>query len=460
MVIEKASANSMIFNKQALRHPWLLALSLAHRARNDSLVRNSIYIMATNVVTAALGYLFWIVAAHTFSANDVGLGAALISVMALASTLATLGLDSTLVQVLPRRVSGYAWSLALNAGLATGILSGLLAGVIVVVALPLFSPQFAIVGHNAGYVFAFVVGVPVMIVSTLLDQAFIAERAAHNKLLRNLGVAVLKVPLLVLLVVLIAQIGALGILLPGVLAMVVMLMGGLLLLLRLGRAYCLATRGIVRQVRSMLSLLAGNQFIDLGGLLPYYLLPVFVAARLSPADNAYYYTTLRLAEFFTMGAYAVSMSLFAEGSHAAEDLSRKVRSSILVIGVIIGPAMLFCFLSGRYILLLFGPGYAQHGLVLFMIFVASTLPDAITDVYLAVLRVQRRLRFAGLLNISMGALNLALAWILLPRLGIAGAGWAFVIAQTTGSVVAGVDLMRIRRHRHGSGVQINPGHTE
>ena len=72
----------MIFNKLTILHPWLLARSLAHRARNDSLVRNSIYIIATNLVTAAFGYLFWIVAAHTYSAKYVGLGAALISVMA------------------------------------------------------------------------------------------------------------------------------------------------------------------------------------------------------------------------------------------------------------------------------------------------------------------------------------------------------------------------------------------
>jgi O-antigen/teichoic acid export membrane protein len=463
MTIEKTKASAMIFDKQLLRHPWLLIRLLLHRVRNDSLLRNSIFIMATNGVTASFGYLFWIVAAHAYSANDVGLGSALISVTALASTLALLGMDATLVQVLPGRKSGYEWSLALNAGLTTGALAGLLAGVIVVVALPLSAPQFAFVGHQASYAIAIVVGVPLMTVSFLLDQAFIAERAAHNKLMRQFAAAVLKIPLLALPVMLMIQIGALGILLPGVLAMAVILIGGLLLIPRLGRDYCLAARGMMGQVRSMLSSLAGNQFINLGGILPYFLLPVFVATRLSPADNAYYYTTMRLAEFFTMGSYAVSMSLFAEGSHAANDLPRKVRSSALIISMIIGPAMLLCLLGGRYILLLFGPDYAQHGLVLFIILVVSTVPDSITNVYLTVLRVQGRLRFAGLLNVSMGALTLALTWILLPGLGIAGAGWAFLIAQSAGSLVAGADLIRMSRHRHGvseSAFQSDSGHTE
>lgn len=441
-------ANTMIFDKQILRHPWLLARSLLHRIQHDSLVRNSIYIMASNVGTSAFGYLFWVVAAHTYSPNDVGLGAALISVMTLAASLATLGIDSTLVQLLPGRKSGFAWSLTLNAGMVTGLLSGLLAGIILVVALPVFGPQFAILTHYPIYVLSLLFGVPVMLVSLLLDQTYVAERAAHNKLVRSLGFAVIKIPLLVLPLVVIGRIGASGILLPWVLGMAVMLIFGLLVLLpRLRRSYCLATRGIVGEARSMLSLLAGNEFIDLGGIIPYYLLPVFVTALLSPADNAYYYTTLRLAEFFTMGSYAVCMSLFAEGSHDINNLPRKVRSTILVISMITGPLMLFSFLGAHYILLLFGPDYARHGFVLFIIFVASTVPDAITNIYLTVLRVQRRLCFAGLINVGMGALNLALAWILLPRIGIAGAGWAFLIAQTAGSLVAGADAIRMRYRR-------------
>ena len=446
----KMKASTMNFDEQAMRSPRLLVRSLVHRVRSDSLLRNTIYIMGTGVTTAAFGYLYWILAARTYSTYDVGLGSALISAMSLASTLAMLGMGSTLVQTLPRREAGHTWSLTLNAGLATGILAGLLTGIIMVVALPLFSHQFAIVEHNAGYTLAFVAGVPLMTVSALLDQAFVAERAANNMLLRNAAVAVLKMPLMVLPVVLLARVDALGILLSGVVAMAVVLIGGLLLLVpRLGRAYCLAARGIVGQVRSMLSSLVGHHFINLGGDLTQYLLPVFVAVRLSPTDNAYFYTTTRLGSVFFMVSSAVAVSLFAEGSHAAGDLQRKVRASAAISGMLLGPAMLVCFLGGRYILLVFGPGYAQHGLTLLMIYIASAVPDAITNIYVSVLRVQRRLRFAALLQLSMAGLTWALAWIWLPVLGIAGVGWAWLVAQVAGSLAAGVDVIRIRRHRRG-----------
>lgn len=448
IAVEKTKASTMNFDERTFLATWSFVRSLVYRVRRDSLLRNTIYIMGTGVTTAGFGYLYWIVAAHTYSTYDVGLGSALIAVMSLASAVANLGIGSTLVQMLPRREAGYAWSLTLNAGLATGILAGLLTGIVMVVVLPLFSRQFTIVEHNASYALALAIGVPLMTISVLLDQVFVAERATNNMLVRNATFAVLKILLLVLPVILLVQVGALGILLSWVVALAVVLIGGLLLLIpRLGRAYCLATRGIVRQVRSMLSSFVGHHFINLGGDLTQYLLPVFVAIRLSPTDNAYFYTAMKLGDFFFMVSTAVAVSLFAEGSHAELDLSRKVRASAVISGVLLTPAMLVCFLGGYYILLVFGPDYAQHGLTLLRLGVVVAVPDAITNIYISVLRVQKRLRFAALLNLSMAALTWTLAWLLLPELGISGAGWACLIAQGAGSLAAGVDLVRIRRHR-------------
>ncbi len=438
----------MNFDQLTIENTWAWARSLVHRVRKDSLLCNSIYIMSTGATTSLFGYLYWILAAHLYSTYDVGLGSALISVMSLGAIFANLGMGSTLVQVLPRREAGYAWSLTLNAGLATGILAGLFTGVIMVVALPHFSQQFAIVTNHVGYAFAFVVGVPIMTVSTLLDQTFIAERAANNMLIRNVAVAVLKIPLLVLPVMLITQVSVIGIFLSGVVSMAIVLVGGVLLLLpRLRRDYCLAVRGIMGQVHSMLASLTGHYFINLGGLSTQYLLPIVVSVRLSPIDNAYYYTTVRVSDFFLSVSAAVAISLFAEGSHRADELSHKVRSSARIIGILLVPTMLFCFLGGRYILSVFGSNYAQHGLLLLRIDIVSTVPDAITNVYISILRVQKRLRFAAVLNLSMAALTLALAWVLLPWLGIAGQGVAYLISTLVGCLAAGIDIIRIRHNR-------------
>src|SRR5205809_2342322 len=292
--------------KQINLNPFLLIQRLRYRLSNDSLLRNSVYIMSSTFATAMIGYLYWIVAAHIYSTHDVGLASVLIAVMTLASMFANLGIGPTLVQTLPRRESGFAYSLTLNAGLVTGTLASLLVGSIMIVVLPSFSQQFAIVGHQAAYAISFVACVALWTISTLLDQTFVAERAAGKMLVRNVAFAVLKLLLMVLLV----QMGALGIFSSSVLALAIAVIGGgLLLVPRLGRAYCLAIRGIWGQIRSMLSSFVGHHFISLGYTIPTYLLPVFVAARLSLTDTAYFYTTWLLGSLLFMVSPAVAASL-------------------------------------------------------------------------------------------------------------------------------------------------------
>jgi O-antigen/teichoic acid export membrane protein len=448
----------MLLSNRIDRRPGVLARSLAgslaRRLRIDSLLRNSIYVMSSTAVTATSGYLYWMMATHIYHPADVGLASALVATVMLASTVASLGTVPTLIQVLPRRETGYPWSLTLNAVLIAGTVASLLTGGIAAVLLPQLSPRFTITGHQIGYAISLVVGVPLMTLVGLLDAAFVAERAAGSALAQTVVFGVLRIPFLVL-PLLLGQTGALVICASWSLAAGAGVVGGALLVPRLGRSYRLAIRGIGRQLRSILSSLAGQQLISLGALAPMYLLPVIVTARLSPTENAYFYTTWQVGSIFFVVSSSVGVSLFAEGSYEPSSVVPKARDSALIIGVLLVPAMLFALLGGHLILSTFGPAYALNGYALLAILIASAVPDAITNVYIAVLRVQRRLRRAAMLNLSMAALTLILAWILLPRLGIAGGGWAWLIAQTAGSVVVVVACLMAagagwkRRYRRG-----------
>jgi O-antigen/teichoic acid export membrane protein len=427
----------MIFDKPISVHPRQVTRSLLRLLFGDSLARNSIYIMGSTALTALIGYLYWVVAAHLYSVNAIGLASALISIITVVSVLAELGIGSTLVQLLPRRKTDAAWSLTLNAGLATGALVGLLAGIIMVLVLPFVSPEFAIINQHIVYTLVCILGVPLYTLSTLLDQTFVAERTSRNMLIRNGTFALFKLALMLLLV----SLGALGLVASWVLALALALLGVRTLLMpRMKRAYLMTTRGIVGQVRTMLSGLAWNHFINIGSLLPMYLLSTLVTVRLSVADNAYFYTTSMVGSFFLIISTAVSVSLFAEGSHAEENVLHKARTSAGLIALVLTPAMLISFLGGRSILSLFGPNYAQHAYLLLVIITIGAIPDAVTNIYVSILRVQKRMLRAGFFNLGVALLILVLAWILLPSLGIVAAGWAYLIGQLVGSLVAGIDI--------------------
>jgi hypothetical protein len=99
------------------RIDWVRAF--IDQARSDSLIRNSVFVMASSMVSAAFGYLFWLLAAHLYSPAVVGLTAAVISAATIMLLLASLGVGGTLIQSLPRQPKKTEWSATFWAGMAS-----------------------------------------------------------------------------------------------------------------------------------------------------------------------------------------------------------------------------------------------------------------------------------------------------------------------------------------------------
>jgi O-antigen/teichoic acid export membrane protein len=416
-----------------------------------SLARNSLFMMGTTISSAGLGYLYWVVAARTFAPYDVGLAANLISVMTLASFLSTLGMGPALIHTLPRLKSGRPWSLALTSGLASVTVLGWVAGVVLVIALPLFLQQFSILAQQPLVAGLFVAGVAGTSLASVLDQAFVAERASANMLVRNIVFCALKLSLLFLplLFMLTRTAGAQFILGSWVSATAATVaLGFLALVPRLHRHYHPTLRGAMEQLRSMRRLLVGNHLISLGGTAPIYLIPVLVATRLSVAQSAFFYTTFMVAGAVFMISPSVATSLFAEGSRDSKQLWRQARSSVEISARLLLPAIAVFLVGGGLILSLFGPSYASSGRVLLSILVLSGIPDGITNIYVAILRVQGRVYSAATLNVGMAVLALSGTWLLLPVFGLAGAGLAWMGAQVVGSVASLADFALVQRGLH------------
>ena len=412
----------------------------------DSLARNSVYLMATTGVNSALGYVYWIAAAHAFSPHDVGLANALIAAMTLASLVANLGVPIALVEILPRRPDDRAWSTTLLAGLAVAVAGSLLAGILVAFGLPGISSRFSVLSQPL-YSAAFVVGVPTWSAVTILDYTFVAERRAGRMLTRNAAFGAVKLAVLAIPVVLVHG-SALWILLSWIIAGLLSLLMGLWLLRSLGRRLCPPGAGeLVIELRATWARLAGHHLTTLGALLPMSLLPLLVTVRLSALDNAYFALTWMVGGVFLVVSPAVASSLLAEGAHAPEAARRHALRALWIVGGLLIVPMAICLLGADQILGLFGPGYPEHGAALLRVVVLSAIPDALTNIWVSYERAMGRLRRTALLNVGMGAATLLLAWVLLPSRGIAGVGWGWLAAQTLGTVAAACLVARDQRPR-------------
>jgi O-antigen/teichoic acid export membrane protein len=125
-------------------------------------------------------------------------------------------------------------------------------------------------------------------------------------------------------------------------------------------------------------------------------------------------------------------------------MRRNVRRALLVIGAILVPAALGALIFGRDILEVLGPAYAG-GAALLALLALGAFPDAVTNIYVAVLRLDGRFHAAAGLTGTMAVLTIGLSFALVGPFGIAGVGAAFVASQTAGCLLVGVDVLRMRR---------------
>lgn len=420
---------------------WFSPRHAVKRILGDSLLRNSAFIMLTTIANSVLGYGFWLLSARLLPPSVVGLSAALISAATLVALLASVGVGTTLVQSLPENPTTADWSLVFWTGMSTAAVTSLVGGCVILIILPIASGRFEVLREPI-YAAAFLILAATWASGFVIDATFIAKRRAGNMLLRDTAVSIGKLGLLVVGTLAVAH-DILPIVGAWAGASVLGTVVGVALLLRLvGRFPYPHVSALLRSASSLRSRLIANQLSGIGTQIPWYVVPLLVTARLSAASNAYFYVTWMMCGVFLIISPAVATSLFAEGVHAPAAIRDKTRRTALLVTALLGPCMVGFLLEGGRLLGTFGPAYQHHGLLLMQLVVLSAVPDAITNIYVAVLRVEGRLAEVAWLNLLMGAGTVSLVWVLLPHLGISAVGWSWMVMQVAGCVYVAVDLRR------------------
>jgi O-antigen/teichoic acid export membrane protein len=404
--------------------------------RRDSLARNSVLIMASTVGTSGLGYLFWLLAARQLTQPSVGTATALISAGTVVSMVSNLGIGHMFIQRLPGSEST-AWSRIVGSGLLLGSVSTVLAAVAAVAVLPSLAAGFGFLSSLPGRL-ALVAAAVTLTASTLLDYVFVAGRASHGMLWRNLALAAGK--LVVLLMLTGAGMGSWGaVLVAWVVPSVVVTaytIGSFPLRPRVDR--------LAAQLGAVGQAFTGHHLINLAQAGPAALLPVLVTARLGTDLNAHFYVAWMTASILFMVSPAVASALYAE---RVNDSGATLRRAVVVVLVVISVPAVLLFLGGGWILGLFSPAYAAGGQLLLKILVLAAIPDAITNLAVAHWRSLGRFRRCLRLNLLIAATCLTLTWWWLPGSGIEGAGIAWLTGQSAGAVAVAVLAFRSRPSR-------------
>jgi O-antigen/teichoic acid export membrane protein len=413
------------------------------RREKLSLYRNSLFLMSTTVANAGLGYMYWLIAAREVNAASVGLAAGCIGAFGALSYLASVGIQSTCVQILPRLTDDKRrWNEFFTAALVYPTILATALGTLGAVLLGSFSHHYADL-LSPGTLALFVFGTCASSISLAVDACFISLRRSGRQFVRNLLFGALKLAVLVIPLALSWSATTDVVIFSWAFGVFASSLIVLVFLLPPVRPQFRLRLGGWPALLAQRRLMTGYLLSSLGGLLPTYLFPVIVVAVLGDTQNAYFYFTWSTGFIFFMVSASIAQALFSESVNTAQ-LTQQVKKAAIFISVILIPIGAGVYLFGGHILALFGSKYRTHGTGLLRICVISSVPDAITNVYVTILFVTRRVTQASILNLAMAAVAIGGASVLLPSLGINGVGWAWLAAQTLGSIGVGIMLL-VRR---------------
>ncbi|MGW2959549.1 lipopolysaccharide biosynthesis protein [Streptomyces sp. NPDC001220] len=406
------------------------------------LFRNAYALMLNTGISAVLGLGFWLAAARYYSESAVGQGSAAIAAMKFLAGLTAVTLTGALARFIPvagRRTGQLIFRTYVGSSLIVAMAAG-----VFLMTLGVWGPSYRFL-HGPVNGLGFVVAVMAWNLLTLQDGVLTGLRNAPWVPVGNTVFSAVKLGLLVAFSVAIPLTGVFVSWVAAIATSVVPL--GWLVFRRLVPRHVRATEEHARPptLKEIGRFLAGDYTGSLFSLAVVYLVPVIIASQVSSEDNAYFYITTTIGGTTNLLAINMGASLTVEGSHDPARLAANTRAALKRMARIMIPICSLLFFGAPWILGVFGAGYADAATPLLRWFAVGALLRVVMETYFAVLRAQSRTGGLAWLQGLLCVLVLGLTLLLLPRMGLTGAGVAEISSLAVIVTIAAPRLWRTLR---------------
>jgi O-antigen/teichoic acid export membrane protein len=384
---------------------------------NDALYRGSLVLLVNTVSTSAIGFVFWTLAARSYSASTVGAFSSVISGAGLLAAIAALGLPNTMI----RHVVGAENSRELVLVAVTAIATvGTTLCLVTVLALGPHLPLALHLRQRGGMTLLVIALVVFTAVGGTLDAGLIATRSSHAVLIKNLIGSTAKVAALFLL----TSFRSSGLLISYSIGLVLATaLSGVALRRRLS-----GQRAAFRPfhvLKRHLSITSGNYLATIMGIVPVSVVPLEVLAVRGAAETARFAVAFLIAGFLNFIPSTVGQVLFAEASRQGVTLGGQLRKAIRGVYGLLLPALVIMVAAAPLLLRLFGAAYAAAATGCLRVLALSALLTGGTYLVDSLLIARDRIAAYVFMNGANAALVLVCVGMLLPRgLTAAAGGWA------------------------------------
>jgi O-antigen/teichoic acid export membrane protein len=397
------------------------------------LYRNGYALLLNAIGTSALGVLYWILAARSYSVEVVGTNAAAISTLTFLSTAARLYLDGVLIRFLPR-AGTRATRLIKYSYLIGGVASAVI-GALFLVGLDFWAPSLEFLKSSPLLIIGFVLATVASSIFVQQDGVLIGLRQAHWVPIENTLFSSAKI---LLLVIMAKSFPAYGIFASWVIPMLLTLLPvNLLIFRKLLPQY-------LRENDQPETGIGPKQIIQYaGGLYAGFifsaasmrLLPLVVLQVVGSTAAAFFTLPWMIMTSVQLVIPSMMGSLTVEASREQHKLVEYSRKAFAQTARLLIPAVLLIVSAAPYLLQSFGQKYATESSLLLRLLALATVPQIISGLYFGIARTQRSVGGIVAVHASLFIMNLILSYFFLDKFGITGVGVAWLISQSIVALV-------------------------
>ena len=401
-----------------IRHLW-----------KSSLHRNAIYLLATRLMTGALGFLFWIICAKLYSSEEIGYATTMLSAINLLAGFSLLGFNIGLVKFIPdyRKKSEI-----ISSCFIISFFIGLILAIGYLIGLDVWSPKLIFMRDNMLTILIFIITVIFISLNELIDSVFLSRGVVKFTFIKNLVLMLIKICLPICLV----AYGTYGIFSSWSIAAGIALFIAIIVFLPKAIENIKLKFTVKKNIVSKIFTYSFGNYIALfiWGL-PVVLFPLMITNMLEVRMTSYFYLSWTIGALLFMIPGAIASSLFAEGANVPEVLDVNLKKSLKFTFLLLLPAVIVAVFLDNKLLILFGQEYVEQTTGLISVLALSSVPLALTSLYISKLRVIKRIKMIVLLNLISTITTLIIGYILLVQIGLIGTVYGWFIGQ---SVVLGI----------------------
>jgi O-antigen/teichoic acid export membrane protein len=398
--------------------------------------------LGTQLVTSALGALFWSLTARSYPVAQVGVGSAAISSMNVLGTVGMLGLGTLLMTRLPA-MSEHRRLAFMRASLVTVAVASALLGALWALCTLWLSPTLRPISATPANTAVFCVGVVLFGVTTTLDYALLAAARGLVQFFRNLIASSVKL-------IAIPVFAAAG-MTSGMAVYAAWSIGMAVSLPVCYRHFRRPAHGArfsgYRELRRVWREAVGHHVLNLALQVPTLVLPVLAALVTTPEDTARFTTARLAASFFFIIPFALPIALLAQSGSSEDDVHARIRTT-LPLGIALSMGLYAVTAPFAGLLLgIFGGTYAGNSAVAaFRIMTLAGAAFVVKDHYVAVRRVEQRMSEASVVIALGTVLEIGLAVAGGGLRGIEGLCWAWLAAIVLEALAVTPAVIGMVRH--------------